>query len=281
MRASVPAWPAAVFVPPHAVLHLARDIGAFAGIGAFLGLAVLSLLYFSQARDVRRLRDWAGRAPERDAEATEATQAVAAERAEELRETGEKQRASEAASAEQEAAEKRESRRQRREMGLPETSRSERFREWLGGIGPRRMPETRYLALVIGGVVVLGAVVAVLALQVFGGGGGSSSKSSVPTPNEIQVSVLNATSVSGLATQVGTKVETKGYKLGAVTNSPSPAGTSVVMFKRGHAPEAKRVAKQLNINKARLMSNEIAQVAAGSDIAVVVGEDMANLAGSG
>src|SRR5215213_11784241 len=39
--------------------------GAYLGIAAFLGLAVLSLLYFAQAREVRRLRDWAGRAPER------------------------------------------------------------------------------------------------------------------------------------------------------------------------------------------------------------------------
>jgi LytR cell envelope-related transcriptional attenuator len=39
--------------------------GAYAGIAAFLGLAVLSLLYFAQAREVKRLRDWAGRAPER------------------------------------------------------------------------------------------------------------------------------------------------------------------------------------------------------------------------
>ena len=29
------------------------------------GLAVMSALYFSQARDVKRLREWAGRAPER------------------------------------------------------------------------------------------------------------------------------------------------------------------------------------------------------------------------
>ena len=33
-----------------------------------VGLAVLSVLYFSQARDVKRLREWAGRAPERAAE---------------------------------------------------------------------------------------------------------------------------------------------------------------------------------------------------------------------
>ena len=39
--------------------------GAYIGIAAFFGLAVLTILYFSQARELRRLRDWAGRAPER------------------------------------------------------------------------------------------------------------------------------------------------------------------------------------------------------------------------
>ncbi|HVG75058.1 MAG TPA: hypothetical protein VM824_06725, partial [Thermoleophilaceae bacterium] len=39
--------------------------GAYVGIAAFFGLAILSLLYFAQAREVKRLREWAGRAPER------------------------------------------------------------------------------------------------------------------------------------------------------------------------------------------------------------------------
>jgi hypothetical protein len=42
--------------------------GAYVAVASFLGLALLSILYFAQAREVRRLRDWAGRAPERDAE---------------------------------------------------------------------------------------------------------------------------------------------------------------------------------------------------------------------
>ena len=46
-----------------------QQVGSYAGFAAVLGLAVLSALYFSQARDVKRLREWAGRAPERDAEA--------------------------------------------------------------------------------------------------------------------------------------------------------------------------------------------------------------------
>src|SRR3954466_14151117 len=49
-------------------MHLIQEIGSYAGLAAILGLAVLSALYFSQARDVRRLREWAGRAPERAAE---------------------------------------------------------------------------------------------------------------------------------------------------------------------------------------------------------------------
>ena len=45
--------------------------GAYVGIAAFFGLAVLSLLYFAQAREVKRLREWAGRAPERAREVEE------------------------------------------------------------------------------------------------------------------------------------------------------------------------------------------------------------------
>lgn len=44
------------------------NVGAIAGVASIVGLAVLAMLYFSQARDVRRLREWAGREPERAAE---------------------------------------------------------------------------------------------------------------------------------------------------------------------------------------------------------------------
>ena len=45
------------------------------------GLAVLSLLYFAQAREVKRLREWAGRAPERAAELQQRGRRDAARRA--------------------------------------------------------------------------------------------------------------------------------------------------------------------------------------------------------
>lgn len=47
---------------------LIEQVGSYAGFASIIGLAVLAALYFSQARDVKRLREWAGRAPERSAE---------------------------------------------------------------------------------------------------------------------------------------------------------------------------------------------------------------------
>jgi hypothetical protein len=68
-------------------VHLIQEIGSYAGFAAVVGLAVLSALYFSQARDVKRLRDWAGRAPERasEAEAGGRPQTVAARATEQRR----------------------------------------------------------------------------------------------------------------------------------------------------------------------------------------------------
>jgi LytR cell envelope-related transcriptional attenuator len=56
--------------------------GAYVGVAAFFGLAVLTILYFAQARELKRLREWAGRAPERAREAEErvVAQAEAARR---------------------------------------------------------------------------------------------------------------------------------------------------------------------------------------------------------
>src|SRR5262245_4649252 len=52
--------------------------GAYVGIAAFFGLAILSLLYFAQAREVKRLREWAAQAPELGAELVEEARQLAA-----------------------------------------------------------------------------------------------------------------------------------------------------------------------------------------------------------
>jgi hypothetical protein len=57
-----------------------EQYGAYAGFASVLGLAVLSLLYFAQAREVKRLREWAGRAPERAADDQQRAVAAAQQR---------------------------------------------------------------------------------------------------------------------------------------------------------------------------------------------------------
>lgn len=260
-------------------MELIEQIGAFAGLAAFLGLALLAMLAFSQARDIRRLREWAGSAPERDTERKEATSAVAAKRAEELRALDD------ARTAERDAVEDRELRRRRREEGLPERTRGERARGALSGFG-EQLAQPRYLAALFVAVLVVAGGAAYLVTQGSGDDGGKSGKGraaktkpAVAKPGEIEVTVLNGTAVPGLAATFGDQVESRGFQLGAVTNSTTSFGESVVMFKRGNAPEARRVAAALGIPDVRLMTPDVAAVSGGAPVSVVVGEDNAAATG--
>lgn len=254
------------------MVHAIEQIGAFAGLAAFLGLAVLALLSFTHGRDIRRLRDWAGSAPERDAERKEQTSTIAAQRAEELRAL------QEARTAEQEAVSSREQRRRRREEGLPEQTAGERLRGRFSNFGELASQPSSLIALFVVLLVLIGGGAYLLLSGDDGGKGGAKQAAAKMKPAEIEVAVLNGTAVPGLAASFGDKVEGKGFRLGAVTNSSSSFVTSVVMFKRGHKPEARKVAKQLQIGKLQLMSDEIESVAAGADVAVIVGEDNAEAA---
>jgi hypothetical protein len=252
-------------------VELIKEIGAFAGLAAFLGLAVLAMLAFSQARDIRRLREWAGSAPERDAERKESTSAVAAKRAEELRAL------EEARTAEREALEDREERRRRREAGLPELTRGERLRGGLSGFGAR-LAEPRYLAAIFAVLLAVAGGAAYVITQgsdSAGGKRGQGKRAAAVKPSEIEVTVLNGTAVPGLAAEFGDMVERKGFQLGAVTNSSTSFVDSVVMFQRGSAPEARRVASALEISQVRLMTSDIASVSGGAPVSVIVGEDNA------
>jgi LytR cell envelope-related transcriptional attenuator len=260
-------------------LELLKEIGAFAGLVAFLGLAVLALLSFAQGRDIRRLREWAGSAPERDAERKDSTSAAAAERADEMR------KLEEARDAERAAAEERERRRERREAGLPELTRTERLRERFGGGGGAapggglgsRLGEPRYLIAIF---VVLAAVAggAIYAVTQSGDDGGKAGKQAAHAvkPSEIEVTVLNGTAVEGLAGSYGDMVERNGFQLGAVTNSRSSFEDSIVMFAPHNGREAHKVATALQISRVRPMTSEISSLSAGAPVAVVIGEDNAS-----
>lgn len=255
------------------MLHDIEKIGSFAGLASFLGLAIYALLLFAHGRDIRRLRDWAGSAPEREAERTQQTQTIAAQRAEELRELEASR------TAEHQAIEQREQRRQRREEGLPETTRGEQLKERFSGFGESLSRPALLAVLFVVFVLVVGGVAyAVLnngGGEAKGDGNGGQAAAKKVKPGEIEVAVLNGTAVSGLAATWGAKVESKGFELGAVTNSESEFEESVVMFKKGNKPEAKEVAKRLSISKVQPMNNEVAQVSGTAKVSIIVGEDNA------
>lgn len=262
------------------MLHTVERIGSFAGLASFLGLAVFALLLFAHGRDIRRLRDWAGSAPEREQERMEATQNIAAQRAEELRELEESR------TAEHEAVADRELRRQRREEGLPEKTRGERFKERFSGFGESLSRPALLAVLFVVFVLVVGGVAyAVLnngssesstkTAKKSGGAGKKKKNGGNVAPGEIEVAVLNGTAVSGLAASWGETIEEKGFELGAITNTSSTFEESVVMFEPGAKPEAKEVAQRLSINNVEPMIPEVAEVSNEAKVSVVVGEDNA------
>jgi hypothetical protein len=257
------------------LVHTVERIGSFAGLASFLGLAVFALLLFAHGRDIRRLRDWAGSAPEREQERMEATQSIAAQRAEELRELEESR------TAEHDAIEQRELRRQRREEGLPELTRGERLRERFSGFGESLSRPALLVILFVVFLLVAGGVVYAVTNSSDSSGAKTSGKEKKTTgaatvkPGEIEVAVLNGTSVTGLAADWGKRIESKGFQLGAVTNTKSVVEASVVMFEPGAKPEAKEVAEQLKIKKVQPMEPEVAEVSNEAKVSVVVGEDNA------
>ena len=164
----------------------------------------------------------------------EATQSIAAQRAEELRELEQSR------TAEHDAIEERETRRQRREEGLPELTRGERFRAYFSGFGESlSRPALLGVLFVVLVLVVGGVAYAVLinggsdnsnGAQAAGKEGKKNATGANIKPGEIEVAVLNGTSVTGLAATWGDKIEKKGFELGAVTNTNQTFEESVVMF---------------------------------------------------
>jgi hypothetical protein len=237
-------------------VELIEQVGAYLGLAAFLGLAILALLYFSQARDVKRLRDWAGRAPERAAD------------------LGATQHYLPPTPIEQ--AEQKKPRR-------PLRDRIRRI----------HIPQARYLALVIGGLVIIaGGVVG--ALELTGDDDQASSRGETRTraesggsdggnerrpernvnPSSVTVAVLNGTTIAGLAAQVGEEARSDGFTLGTVTNAArTDQEQSQVLYRRGERAAARAVADRLGIRSTGPVDPLSAELAGSFDVVVLVGAD--------
>lgn len=240
-------------------MHVIESIGPLLGIVAFLGLAVLALLLFQQSRDIRRLREWAGRAPERAQEAAEAVQA-----------------ASEATRGETAAGKQV----GETKAGLGERLRREsarltsRARSWLRAVDRRLPIDGRYLlALVAVGLAAAAVLTSGFGLVGDGGQGRERHGSAKP-----KVAVLNGTSVTGLADLVEKKVVKKaGYRTGMVANAGSSFANTVVMYLPGGRGQAKGLARaikpQLGETPVQQMTADVKARAGGAPLALALGLD--------
>jgi hypothetical protein len=248
-------------------VELVERVGSYVGLAAFLGLAVLALLYFSQARDVRRLRDWAGRAPERTAEI---------ERATEVAPTTPAAQHSLPATPFSEVAQPR---------------RRKPLRERIRNV---HIPYARYIAMGTAALLILGGA-AYGAIQLTGGDDGSSATGGSDQrnaaagdgerrtrdrravnvdPAQVTVAVLNGTSVQGLAATVGEEVRAGGFTLGTIGNAARiDQTTSQVLYRRGESRAARAVANRLGIDRIGPVDSVNEEIAGSFDAVVLVGAD--------
>ena len=258
---------------------LIDEIGPYLGIAAFLGLAILAFLIIQQAREVRRLREWAGRAPERADEATEAEVAAAEARGEEP------------------------------EVPEPEEAPPSRVALWFQGVRhslgerwaavDRRLPiDPRYIVAVLAaGLIAAGVLTSGFGLiggddgesDAKGGGKGGGGK---PKEEKVEVAVLNATQeesvgggeiagVQGLAGVIAKAViQPTEFAVGVKTDAPSGFDETTVMFEPDNEEDANTladdVADQLGQPEVPPMIGEIRDVADGAPLALVVGRDDAD-----
>jgi hypothetical protein len=249
-----------------------REVGALAGLAAFIGLAVLSLLYFAQARDVRRLRENAEfliEGPEGDTAAPQVPPPIGAE------EEATQGRAT-PPPTDAEAF-------RRAELARQAADRRQRFEQRRSGEGGSlgdRLSNVPSTVVITIGALILIAGIAFGATRLLGGdesstGAGGGNKSNLACkPGDTQIAVLNGTGEQGLAGESASKLKQKGYKVTPITNTISPFDTSTIQFGQGGQDCVAEIAPVVGIpGNGEPMNQEIQGISEGAQLAVILGED--------
>ena len=220
--------------------EIVREIGAAAGWAGIVGLAVLSALHLSQARDVKRLRKWAGRAPERSGPAEHT-------------------------------------------VVIPSRSSQPSFIR----IG------SRYVAVALVGLLVLGGAAAYGVTQLTGDDGGDDAANAQANndngfpntpkrngaavkPGNVTVAVLNGTTVPGLAARLRDQIAAAGFKKGTINNFSNQQLTeSVVQYAPGHQAEATAVSRTVGISRREPVTADSRALAGDATVIVIAGADKA------
>ena len=150
------------------------------------------------------------------------------------------------------------------------------------GRGRRDGLDARYIALIVAGVIVIGGGVAFGVSQLGGddkpassGDGSNAADRQAPiNPTTVTVSVLNGTTVPGLAAQIGDEVESAGFQRGNVANAiDQQRPASVVLFAEGADREARLVARRLSIARVEPIDPDSQALAGNASVVVIVGTD--------
>jgi hypothetical protein len=162
----------------------------------------------------------------------------------------------------------------------------------------------RTAALIVGALVVVGAVVA-LALTLLGGSSGTNAptasvgttaatqttashparkshkaahRAATINPAETNVTVLNATEVEGLARRTATQLQQGGFtKASALHGKPPGTGqVSVVEYTGGHRAEAEAVAHSVSVTHVLPIEAAVTALSGSANVVVIVGADKAS-----
>jgi hypothetical protein len=261
------------------LLDVVQEIGAAGGLAAVVGVAVLSALYFSHARDVKRLREWAGRAPERAGRGVTAVPGRAATPAsasglppvapQPVRRTPSPQWPITRSSASRAVP--------RQTVRIPPG----RSQPWYSRIG------TRYVAVALVGLLVLGGAAAYGVTQLTGDDGGDNSGSeqannkskrndAAVRPGNVTVAVLNGTTVPGLAAALRDQIAAAGFKKGTINDfSDQQLAESIVEYAPGHEAEAKAVGRTVGISQREPVTAGSRALAGDATVIVIAGADKA------
>ncbi len=247
-------------------MDLLKEIGAILGFVAFAGMTVLAFLTFQQARHVRRLREWAGRSPERAA--------VEAERFVGAPLPGRP-------GAEREPVDTGPGRWERLRGSF-----AYRYEEL-----DRRSPvDPRVLAAALLAVIV-GVGILTSGFGLLSSSGETPTAQAPPTGGKEQekkdkpakVTVLNGTApeggvgVAGIAETASGFVKDAGFRIDGVADASAPFPTSIVMYKPGADAEAQQLAgdlePSLGVTEAQEITPEVEDLAGRADVVLIVGQD--------
>jgi hypothetical protein len=146
------------------------------------------------------------------------------------------------------------------------------WRRLVGRVGqPRMLSAVAAVAVLLGLVAIFGSE----ELLKGGGESGQGPKPGAIVPGEVDVAVLNGTSVPGLAAKVGDDVRVNGFRLGTVTNSRDQFDQTVVMYRPGQQRAARKVAHDLGVKPLQPIDRQTEQTVEDADVVVIAGADRA------